>query len=445
MSEQVAIDGRIKKALILTLSPNGERGQGAYSLSRLRERVGVRVSWLSLAVLSLLTACESHEQSNEHAAQETVAKGPHGGRLLTKDNFAIELAIFESGVPPEYHAWPTVDGKAVPLDQVQLTVELTRLGGKIDKFSFAPQGDYLRGDGVVMEPHSFIVKVSAQHGGLSHEWTYDSFEGRTRIAPDVAATAGIATEVAGPATLTETLSLHGRIAADPSRRREVTARFPGVVRDVHKNVGDRIAAGDTLATVESNESLQTYSVTAPIAGVIASRHANPGEQSADHVLFTIVDSSRVMAELSVFPRDRSRVRRGANVTVRLADSDIAATGKIERIDVQADSNQSLLARVALDNRNGEWVVGSFVTGDVSVAERQVPLAVKTSGLQPFRDFTVVFEQIGDQYEVRMLELGEQHGEWAEVLSGIEPGAQYVTRNSYLIKADIEKSGASHDH
>jgi membrane fusion protein, heavy metal efflux system len=75
----------------------------------------------------------------------------------------------------------------------------------------------------------------------------------------------------------------------------------------------------------------------------------------------------------------------------------------------------------------------------------VPLAVKTSGLQPFRDFTVVFERIDNTYEVRMLELGETQGEWAEVLGGIDVGAQYVTENSYLIKADVEKSGASHDH
>jgi len=32
-----------------------------------------------------------------------------------------------------------------------------------------------------------------------------------------------------------------------------------------------------------------------------------------------------------------------------------------------------------------------------------------------------------------------------VLGGLEPGTTFVTENSYLIKADIEKSGASHDH
>ena len=57
----------------------------------------------------------------------------------------------------------------------------------------------------------------------------------------------------------------------------------------------------------------------------------------------------------------------------------------------------------------------------------MPLAVKRSGLQGFRDFTVVFEQVGDTYEVRMLELGRQDETWVEVLGGLKPGAQYVDR------------------
>ncbi len=82
---------------------------------------------------------------------------------------------------------------------------------------------------------------------------------------------------------------------------------------------------------------------------------------------------------------------------------------------------------------------------VRIAEHPVPLAVKRSGLQSFRDFTVVYAQIGDEYEVRMLDLGRQDREWIEVLGGLEPGTRYVTENSYVLKADIEKTGATHDH
>lgn len=389
------------------------------------------------------SAASTHGKGAEPA--EEFVRGPHRGRMLVDGTFAIELAIFESGVPPEYHAWPTLEGKAIRLKEVDLVVELTRLGGKVDRFTFTPKEDYLRGSDVVREPHSFQVKVTAKHAGQTHEWAFDSFEGRTAIAAEIAEAAGIQTEAAGPATLVSTRTLYGRIAADPSRERDVSARFPGVIQSVNKRRGDSVRAGETLAVIESNESLRTYNVTAPIAGVITARNGNPGEQSGDRSLFTIVDSTSVLAELSLFPVDRAQVRVGAPVTVKAPQGEQTAVGKIERIEIQTARNQSVIARVSLDNSVGQFLPGTFVTADVQVAARQAPLAVKTIGLQSFRDFTVVFEQVGDTYEVRMLELGETQGEWAEVLGGIEPGARYVTENSYLIKADVEKSGASHDH
>jgi len=84
-------------------------------------------------------------------------------------------------------------------------------------------------------------------------------------------------------------------------------------------------------------------------------------------------------------------------------------------------------------------------GLVTIDKRTAPIAVRTRALQAFRDFTVVFAKIGQTYEVRMLELGQQGPEWTEVLGGLKPGTQYVVDGSYVVKADIEKSGASHDH
>ena len=408
----------------------------------------------TIAVLAalFLGACGGGNQEtpagSEHgheAAAEHPPKGPHNGRLLADGPFAIELAIYETGVPPEFHAWPTADGKPVPLDSVQMTVELHRLGNKIDRIAFAPHGDYLRGDSTVHEPHSFTVDITATHQGKTHKWTYDSFEGRTSIAREIADAAGVKVETAGPATLVETISLYGRIVPADSHRRDVGARFPGQIRAVRKQLGDTVKAGDALAVIESNESLQTYTVTAPIGGVITERNANEGEQTADHALFTIVDPSVVWAELGVFQRDRARVRPGAAVSVKAADADVTIDGQVDRIDVQAGANQMVTARVTLKNPQGELLVGSFVTAEVAVARHEVPLAVKRSGLQPFRDFQVVFERVADTYEVRMLELGREHGEWVEVLGGLQPGAEYVAENSYVIKADVEKSGASHDH
>ena len=57
----------------------------------------------------------------------------------------------------------------------------------------------------------------------------------------------------------------------------------------------------------------------------------------------------------------------------------------------------------------------------------------------------MFIQRGELYEFHPLTLGRSDGRFTEVLDGLSYGDRYVVENSYLIKADIEKSGAEHEH
>jgi len=416
-----------------------------------------RAIWLPLLLATFLTACggtnSEQAMSSKGADGETaeaeveveVEKGPRNGRLLKGGDFILELAIFETGVPPEFRAYATKSGNALSPEEVNLNIKLTRLGGKVDDINFKPQGDALRGDTVIYEPHSFVVTINATHAGATHTWEYDNFEGRTKIETAVAEALEIETMVAGPVVMHETITVYGQIKANSERMREVNARFDGVIKSVSPSIGDKVRKGQKLATVESNESLKRYDITAPISGVVTQRDANSGEQTNGRQLFTILNTSSVWADLSVFPGDRPQVKIGAPVTVVEATGSEPVTGNVSRIDVMAQANQSVNVRVVLDNKEGLLLPGSFVTAQIEVAKHPTSLAVKRSGLQAFRDFTVVYALIGEEYEVRMLELGLQAGEWAEVLGGLEPGTRYVSENSYVIKADIEKSGASHDH
>lgn len=372
-------------------------------------------------------------------------RGPHRGRMLRDGPLALELTVFEDGVPPHYRVYAYVDGKPVAPQSVGLSIAVTRLGGKVDRFGFKPEQDYLVGDGVLVEPHSFDVHVIANQGDKRREWKFASYEGRTRIEPAAAEASGVKTELTGPATINETAEVTGRIGLNLDRYVRVDARFPGLVREVRKLQGERVEAGEVLATIESNESLQTYSVKAPIGGIVMSRDVNVGSVAGPGPLFEIADLSTLWADLRLFPRDAVRVKPGQHVTLRLG-SGAEVKGTIQRILPLADAgSQTLVARVLLDNAAQTRHPGEIVDASIVVASREVPLAVKVSGLQAFRDFTVVYTQVGDTYEVRMLELGQQDGTMAEVVGGIDPGVPYVSENSFLIKADIDKSGASHDH
>jgi cobalt-zinc-cadmium efflux system membrane fusion protein len=207
-----------------------------------------------------------------------------------------------------------------------------------------------------------------------------------------------------------------------------------------------VARGAVLAQIQSNESLQNYPLTAPLAGTIVEHRAQIGEATGDEPLFTIIDVTKVWVELDVFQSQLGLIEAQQPVALFDLAGEQAASGRIERLaPLAAHGSQSVRARVVIDNASGALRPGQFVTARVTVGKTRAPLVIERSAMQRFRNFDVVFERVGDTYEVRMLELGRADETHVEVLQGLQPGAQYVTGNSYLIKADIEKSGASHEH
>lgn len=405
-------------------------------------RNGLIAGILLLGVTNISIAESKTQKSSEQAQPE---KGIHGGRLLKEGDFVVELAIFETGVPPEFRTWVTLNGEPVNPNNVSLKIVLARLGGIEDHINFMPQDDFLRGDMEIYEPHSFVVTLQAKYQDKEHEWRYDNFEGRVMIPSDIAKAMEIKTEIASEAMLNETIKSYGKLAALPEKMVDISARFDGLIKNVFVNLGQKVKKGQRLLTVESDESLKSYDITAPMDGYITKRNATSGEHTKDRTLFKIENHDALVAEFLVFPSQRTAVKEGLDVSFSVNEMNGKFQGVITQIDRHLQTNQSTIVRVEVENKSGLLSPGMFVKGEIVASEFTVPLAVKRNGLQRFRDFTVVYAKFGDEYEVRMLELGRISGDWIEVLGGLKPGTEYVTDNSYIIKADIEKSGASHDH
>ncbi len=84
------------------------------------------LSSLSLAILISLTgvvAPNAIAASSPAAEQAEPEKGPHRGRLLREGDSAIELSIFETGVPPAFRGGATNAGQPIDPAQVSLNVK----------------------------------------------------------------------------------------------------------------------------------------------------------------------------------------------------------------------------------------------------------------------------------------------------------------------------------
>lgn len=279
------------------------------------------------------------------------------------------------------------------------------------------------------------------HGhGDEHE------EGRTEIDGDAAKAAGIKISKAGPVKIQDVLTLTGRIMLNRNTTAEVRARFPGVVQSVKVNWGDEVKKGQALASVEANESLRVYSITAPTDGVVLTRNTNVGNVAGEDAIFTIADLSEVWAEFHVFPRDLGKVKESQQVRVHTLENGKEIEAPITLILPTADPlSQTVIAVVSIPNKEGKWRPGMTVEGDVHISEKQVPLAVTTEAVQRMEDKTVVFVKEGDAYEMRPVRLGQRDGKYIEVREGLKAGEQYVSQGSFIVKADIGKAAAKHEH
>lgn len=379
--------------------------------------------------------------------EQVAEEGPHGGHVLRDGAFAAEVTISERGTPPELRLYFRDGDAPIAASEVTARVSLRRFGGATETFELRPEGDWLGSGRTVAEPHSFVVTVDATWRGREHRWTYDSFEGRVQLAADAAARAGIAVATAGPATLETRLRLNGRIVPNEDRLAHVLPRFAGIVREVRKHIGDPVAKGEVMAVVQSNQSLQSYEVRSEIAGTVIQKHVTPGEYAAegDH-LYTVANLDTVWVDLNVYRQDFPRIAVGQPVVLDPGEGLPKAEGRIDYISPFGAANtQTMLARVILPNPDLAWRPGFFVTGEVVVERSPVPVAVRASALQSLGGATVVFLQDGDVYQAMPVETGRRDEQQVEIVSGVAAGQRYVAKGSFVLKADVGKSGAEHDH
>jgi cobalt-zinc-cadmium efflux system membrane fusion protein len=196
-----------------------------------------------------------------------------------------------------------------------------------------------------------------------------------------------------------------------------------------------------------NQNLARYELRAPFSGVVIEKNISVGETvNENEVIFVIADLATVWVDATVYAKDLNLVKVDQKVTVMSDVLGAEIQGALTYVGpLVGEKTRSAKARVVIPNHDGIWRPGLYVTIKVVHEEIEIPLAVKAKALQTFRDWDVVFVRVGNLFEARPLELGRRDGEWVEVLGGLLPGDKYVSESSFILKADVEKAGASHEH
>lgn len=271
-------------------------------------------------------------------------------------------------------------------------------------------------------------------------------QGGVELSDQQIAAAGIELDRTAPAALRDSLQLNGVVQPNQEMLVQVTPRFPGVIRSIRKRIGDQVERGESLASVESNQSLTAYDLKAPIAGTIIDRQAALGEfVSEQKPVFVVADLSTIWIDFSVFRGDLGRVAAGDRVVIDPEDGGPPIDATISYVSpLGASDTQSGLARAVLPNPGLRLRSGLFVAGRLILREKPVALSVKASAIQSLDERPVVFVKERERFEAREVKLGASDPERTEILAGLHEGDVYAARNSFVIKAELAKASVADD-
>lgn len=205
---------------------------------------------------------------------------------------------------------------------------------------------------------------------------------------------------------------------------------------------------DVKALVDQPDELLTrYEMTASLGGTIIERHITRGEvigDTPDDPPFVIADFSNVWVHLTVYPKDLDIIVAGQKVVVTSEHGALRGEAMIAYVSPSVhEATRSATARVVLDNSEGRWRPGLFVSGAVQTAAVEGAVVIERSALQTVDGQSILFVQTVKGFEPRPVTLGRASRNEIEIAKGLRPGERYAATNTFTLKAELGRAALEH--
>ena len=200
-------------------------------------------------------------------------------------------------------------------------------------------------------------------------------------------------------------------------------------------------------TGASKGPLNRYEIRAPFDGMVLEKHITLGEAvKEDANIFVISDLSTVWAEIAVPAKDLATVRMGGKAEVKASAFDASAQGTITYVGaLLGEQTRTAKARISLQNPDMAWRPGLFVSVEVVSGEADAPVTVHSTAIQTVEDKPVVFVQVKEGYQATPVVLGRSDGSLTHIKQGLAAGTPYAAQGSFVLKSELGKDSAGHEH
>jgi membrane fusion protein, heavy metal efflux system len=194
-------------------------------------------------------------------------------------------------------------------------------------------------------------------------------------------------------------------------------------------------------------SLTRYEIVSPLAGTLIEKTVTAGELLKDDTeAFVVADLNTVWVTLQVPPTALSTVRKGQRVVISAGGMMPEAEGNISYIaPVLLEETRTAATRVELPNPDGRWRPGLFVTATITSGDNTASVLIPKAALQTIEGKPSVFVKTEEGFSPRPVALGRANETHVEVASGLSPGERYAATETFILKAELAKGEASHQH
>ncbi|MGH8454082.1 MAG: efflux RND transporter periplasmic adaptor subunit, partial [Nevskiales bacterium] len=190
-----------------------------------------------------------------------------------------------------------------------------------------------------------------------------------------------------------------------------------------------------------------YEIHSPENGIIIEKHIVQGELlNGESHPFVIANLDEVWINITVNQKDIQKFHLGQKVIISTGINDTEVQSEIDYISpTVSEETRSATARVVIDNKDGNWRPGLFVTANVKLSETEVTVVIPKTALEQLDNQTVVFKKTAEGFVPQKITTGREDHQSVEVLSGLNAGDEYVAEHAFVLKAELGKGEAEHEH
>lgn len=196
------------------------------------------------------------------------------------------------------------------------------------------------------------------------------------------------------------------------------------------------------ASVEKGDIQPTINIYSPINGYVTQVNANIGSfVNPQDVVFKIVDTEHLHAELTIFEKDLPKLKIGQRVLFTLANETFERTATVHLIGREISADRTVQIHCHLDKEDKDLLPGMYLSAVVETGSNKV-WAVTDSAIVTFEDKNFVFIQTkANSYKMTEIKTGISEAGYTEVelANGLEPQSKIVTKGSYSMLSKLKNS------